>query len=131
MRFASAFQCPGCSCASVRVPIFARQHQRHGTQFGPSMTDNPGYHQKHCNLTNHPAPKLFSRRVLHLRLQRFETIHFEVFASEVGYLNILQDCVCARPNGPDTGVGTAEGSGLQGGIFCTGGQICGWNIKAK
>jgi hypothetical protein len=30
-----------------------------------------------------------------LRLHRFETIHLEVVASEVGYLNILQDRVCA------------------------------------
>ena len=40
--------------------------------------------------------KLYFRfGVLQWRLHRFETIHLEVIGSEVGYVNILQDRVCA------------------------------------
>ena len=43
-----------------------------------------------------PCPEtIFRFGVLQLRLHWFETIHLEVVASEVGYLNILQDRVCA------------------------------------
>jgi len=53
-------------------------------------TGNPEITQKK-QLRN----SIFRFGVLQLRLHWFETIHLEVVASEVGYLNILQDCVCA------------------------------------
>jgi hypothetical protein len=47
--------------------------------------------------TNHPAylETIFRFGVLQLWLHRFERLHLEVVASKVGYLNILQDCICA------------------------------------
>ena len=46
---------------------------------------------------NHPAylETIFRFGVLQLRLHWFEKPHLEVVASKVGYLNILQDCICA------------------------------------
>jgi hypothetical protein len=42
------------------------------------------------------TPKtIFRFGVLQFRLHRFERLHLEVVASEVGYLNMLQDRVCA------------------------------------
>jgi hypothetical protein len=68
-----------------------------GPQFGPSSTGR-ATPESHKNGTTQSVSfsKLYFRfRVLQLRLHRFKTIHLEVVVSEVGYLNILQDRVCA------------------------------------
>jgi len=58
---------------------------------------NPGNHtKKNAVQRTTPCPEtIFRFGVLQLRLHRFEILHFEVVASKVGYLNILQDRVCA------------------------------------
>jgi hypothetical protein len=87
----------GPESAPFREPNFAHsQRQRLGTQFGPSRTGNPGNHTKNTQCNEPPCPEtIFRFGVLQLRLHRFETMHFEVVASKVRYLNILQDRVCA------------------------------------
>jgi hypothetical protein len=62
----------------------------------PPRRVNPEITPK-CSATNHPAylETIFRFGVLQLRLHRFERLHLEVVASKVGYLNMLQDRVCA------------------------------------
>ena len=75
-----------------------------GPNSAPQAQDGqPRKSHKKCSATNHPVSKLTSKLyfsifrfgVLQLRLHRFETIHREVVTSELEYLNILQDRVCA------------------------------------
>jgi hypothetical protein len=66
-----------------------------GPNSAPPGWATPKSHKKmQCNEPPFPEA-IFRFGVLQLRLHRFETIYFEVVASKVGYLNILQDRVCA------------------------------------
>jgi hypothetical protein len=79
--------------------------QRRGAEFcnasamepnsAPPGQATPENHTKNA-VHEPPCPEtIFKFEVLQLQLYRFETMHFEVVASKVGYLNILQDRIYA------------------------------------
>jgi hypothetical protein len=72
------------------------QRQRLVTQFGPLSTGRATLEITQKMQRNEPpCPEtIFRFGVLQLRMYRFETMHFEVIASKVGYLNKPQDRVC-------------------------------------